>query len=85
MDRLGIATSVWWLPSPPLGRAVNILPRGPQAIEKRAEVVAACRRLAMAIAYSGELLLHIPNEFSPGRHAQLPSPSPPPPRSPAAG
>ena len=50
--------------SPPLGRAVNILPRGRQAIEKRAEVVSSpCRRLAVAIAYSGELLLHISDCF----------------------
>ena len=43
---------------------VNILPRGRQAIEKRAEVVSSpCRRLAVAIAYRGELLLHISDCF----------------------
>jgi hypothetical protein len=42
----------------------NSLPRGCQAIEKRAEVVGSpCRRLAVAIAYNGELLLHISNYF----------------------
>ena len=50
--------------SPPLGRAVSILPCGGQTIEKRAEVVSGPRwRLAVAIAYRGELLLRIPNCF----------------------
>ena len=44
--------------SPPLGRAVDLLPCGRQAIEKRAEVISGPRRgLAAAIAYGYEFLL----------------------------
>ena len=50
--------------SPPSGRTVSILPCGGQTIEKRVEVVGGARwRLAVAVAYSGELLLRIPNCF----------------------
>src|SRR6516165_10990605 len=50
--------------SPPPGRAVNVLPRGSQAIEKHAEVVSGPGwRLAMAITYSSELLLCISDCF----------------------
>src|SRR5262249_37884966 len=50
--------------SPPLGRAVNVLPRGRQTIKKCAEVVSGPGwRLAMAITYSSELLLRISDCF----------------------
>ena len=50
--------------SPPLGRAVNVLPRSREPIKKRAEIVSgSCWRLSMTITYRGELLLRVSNCF----------------------
>src|SRR5690348_6447092 len=50
--------------SPPLGRGVNVLPCGGQAIKKRAEVVSSPRWwLAIAITCGGQLLLRVSNCF----------------------
>ncbi len=50
--------------SPPLGRAVDILPRGGQTIEKRGEVFAGPRWwLTVAVAYRCQLLLRIPDSL----------------------
>ena len=48
--------------SPPSGRAVKILPRRREPIEKRGEVLAgARRRLAVAVREGRQLVLHIPD------------------------
>src|SRR6266849_524982 len=62
MDRFGFATNVGWRPFSALGRAVNLLPRRREPIEKGGEVIAgARRRLAVAIRDGRQIALQIPD------------------------